>query len=165
MAGLSARMMAEAAARDGFRALAPDVFGDLGTRRAASGGQAIASAAALRIEPARFFPTALDALRRRPGLPGPARGAAGVRGHEIVFARRALALDEAGAAALARRPATHDLPPAGSRFLPGGPVCSVSARGRDAAEVRARLAQGRDSVLDFLETCHDRGCASPFLPR
>ncbi|WP_119157342.1 ATP-grasp domain-containing protein [Caldimonas tepidiphila] len=97
-------------------------------------------------------------------LPAPPAPAAAVQGHEIVYARRALALDAGAVCALARQASTHDLPRAGSRFIPGSPVCSVSAAGRDAGEVRARLVQRRDSVLDFLETCHERGCASPLLP-
>lgn len=75
----------------------------------------------------------------------------GVRGIEIVFAPRALQLDEASAAMIARWPGAHDLPHAGSRFMPGDPLCSLSAAGADADEVQAALTRARDALLQSLE--------------
>lgn len=75
-----------------------------------------------------------------------------VEGHRIVFAPRALRLADGVAAALAARAGTHDLPSAGARFHVGDPVCSVSARGADAAEVRALLAAAHADVSNLLET-------------
>jgi predicted ATP-grasp superfamily ATP-dependent carboligase len=75
----------------------------------------------------------------------------GVRGVEIVFARRALQLDATRAARIADWPGAHDLPHAGATFGPGDPLCSLSARGVDAAQVQALLARGRDALLQALE--------------
>lgn len=50
VAGLSARMMAEAASRDGFDVVALDVFGDADTRRAASAWRPIGMPGSLRID-------------------------------------------------------------------------------------------------------------------
>lgn len=69
--------------------------------------------------------------RRQPAL----------RGSEIVFARTALRLSAAQAAALAARTDCHDLPAAGTRFEAGDPVCSVSAFGASAAGLRAELSR------------------------
>ncbi|MBA3597108.1 MAG: ATP-grasp domain-containing protein [Methylibium sp.] len=66
-----------------------------------------------------------------------------LRGSEIVFARTALRLSAAQAAALAACADCHDLPTAGSRFEAGDPVCSVSACGASVAAVRAELADKR----------------------
>jgi len=75
-----------------------------------------------------------------------------VVGHEIVYARRALSIDEAGARRLAERANLHDLPLAGARFAAGDPVCSVSAAGVDAVQVKALLSARRDALLHTLET-------------
>ncbi|HSW26497.1 MAG TPA: ATP-grasp domain-containing protein [Burkholderiaceae bacterium] len=85
-------------------------------------------------------------------LPAPPRPAAGVGGSEIVYAPRALRLDDAAAAALAAWPGAHDLPHAGTPFEAGDPLCSVTARGPDAESVKIGLARQRDAVLQQLET-------------
>jgi predicted ATP-grasp superfamily ATP-dependent carboligase len=77
-----------------------------------------------------------------------ARGAAPLRGTEIVFARAPLVFDAARAQALAARPDCHDLPAAGSRFAQGDPVCSVDAEGRDVNAVTAALAAKRQALRD-----------------
>jgi predicted ATP-grasp superfamily ATP-dependent carboligase len=87
-----------------------------------------------------------------PPAPAPADR---VRGIEIVFARRALQLDDASAALIAKWPGAHDLPQAGAAFGPGDPLCSVSASSADAAQVQATLAQRRDALLESLETLVD----------
>jgi predicted ATP-grasp superfamily ATP-dependent carboligase len=74
-----------------------------------------------------------------------------VHGMQIVFAPRALRLDDAGAARIAHWPGAHDLPHAGTSFMPGDPLCSVSASGADAAQVQAALTQSRDALLQALE--------------
>lgn len=58
VAGLSARLMAEAAARDGYRVIALDAFGDTDTRRAAALWQPVGQRGALRLDARRL----LDAL-------------------------------------------------------------------------------------------------------
>ena len=73
-------------------------------------------------------------------------------GHEIVYATRALQVDEARARQLAQRPGAHDVPVAGTRIMAGHPLCSLSAEGDGAAQVRASLAAQRDALLDTLET-------------
>lgn len=79
-----------------------------------------------------------------------------VNGHEIVYARRAVVLGEAASASLAKWPHAHDLPwvrsAAGAAFAAGDPVCSVSATGATAAQVRTQLTQRREALLDTLET-------------
>ncbi len=74
-----------------------------------------------------------------------------VNGTEIVFARRPLQLDAPAAHRLAERAGCHDLPAGAMRFDAGDPVCSVSARGADAAQVRGLLQQARDAVHHSLE--------------
>ena len=74
-----------------------------------------------------------------------------VRGFETLFARRAMTLGARGAARLAALPDVHDLPHEGARFADGAPLCSVSASGRDAEQVRVTLAARRDSLLQELE--------------
>jgi predicted ATP-grasp superfamily ATP-dependent carboligase len=78
--------------------------------------------------------------------------AAGVRGIRIVFAPRALRLDADAAERIARWPDAHDLPQAGSAFMPGDPLCSLSASGADATRVQAALTQAHDALLQELET-------------
>ena len=63
VAALSARAMAEAAARDGFDVIALDLFGDADTRRAASRWMGIGAAAELRVDPDRTL-AALRELAR-----------------------------------------------------------------------------------------------------
>ncbi|MBT2325985.1 ATP-grasp domain-containing protein [Variovorax paradoxus] len=75
-----------------------------------------------------------------------------VEGMEIVFARRALELDAAAARRLAAWPGIHDLPDAGQRFDIDDPVCTLSAGGASAAEVRTQLNDGRERLLQSLET-------------
>jgi predicted ATP-grasp superfamily ATP-dependent carboligase len=85
-------------------------------------------------------------------LPPAPAAADGVRGSAIVFASRALRLDDGVAERIARWPGAHDLPHAGAVFMPGDPLCSLSARGADAAQVQAGLNQSRDALLQSLET-------------
>ena len=83
-----------------------------------------------------------------PGAFAPTR----VAGTEIVYARRPWALDDAGAARLADRSDVHDLPGAGAQFEAGDPVCSLSAVGDSAGQVRAGLRAARAELLNILET-------------
>jgi uncharacterized protein len=85
-------------------------------------------------------------------LPPAPAAADGVRGIAIVFAPRALRLDDAAAERIAHWPGAHDLPHAGTVFMSGDPLCSLSARGADAAQVQAGLNQSRDALLQSLET-------------
>jgi uncharacterized protein len=74
-----------------------------------------------------------------------------VTGQEIAFARRALKIDERAAARLASRPDVHDRPRGDMLLAEGDPVCTLSARGADASQVRARLHAAREGLLDELE--------------
>lgn len=86
-------------------------------------------------------------------LPAPATFATRrVAGNEIVYARRALTLGRVGAQHLAGRTDVHDLPAAASRFAAGDPICSLSATGDTAEQVRASLAAAREALLKTLET-------------
>jgi uncharacterized protein len=75
-----------------------------------------------------------------------------VAGIEIVYAHHALSWGEGDLARLAKRTDCHDLPAAATRFAPGEPVCSVSARGASAAQVRTLLAHARDAAHRQPET-------------
>jgi predicted ATP-grasp superfamily ATP-dependent carboligase len=75
-----------------------------------------------------------------------------VAGTEIVYARRVLTLAARAAQQLADRADVHDLPAAGTHFSAGDPVCSLSAAGGSAGEVRARLAASCDDLIETLET-------------
>ncbi|MEJ8853651.1 ATP-grasp domain-containing protein [Variovorax robiniae] len=75
-----------------------------------------------------------------------------VQGTEIVYARRALSLDEAAAQRLASHPDCHDLPNAPTQFEAGEPLCSVSASGSNAEEVCAMLRRRREAVHLSVET-------------
>ena len=75
-----------------------------------------------------------------------------VAGTEIVFAARPLWLDERATMRLAARADCHDLPSAAMRFEAGDPLCSVSASGANADDVRALLDRGREAVHQSLET-------------
>lgn len=74
-----------------------------------------------------------------------------VEGTEIVFAPRPLCLDQPAARRLAARAGCHDLPAAATRFEAGDPLCSVSASGASAEQVRARLDLFREAVHQTLE--------------
>jgi predicted ATP-grasp superfamily ATP-dependent carboligase len=75
-----------------------------------------------------------------------------VAGHEIVYARHSLTLAPLGAQHLAGRADVHDLPAAGTRFAAGDPVCSLSATGDTAEQVKASLGAAREALLKTLET-------------
>lgn len=60
-AGLSARLLAEAAAREGWQAWALDIFGDTDTRAAATHWAGIGEAAGLRLDGARLVAALRDA--------------------------------------------------------------------------------------------------------
>jgi predicted ATP-grasp superfamily ATP-dependent carboligase len=83
-----------------------------------------------------------------PPAPAPAQR---VEGIEIVFAPHALELDAAAARKLAAWPGLHDLPDAGQRFDAGDPLCTLSANGGDVEQVRTRLNEGRERLLQSLE--------------
>lgn len=76
-----------------------------------------------------------------------------VRGTEIVHARRPTTITAERAARLARWPDAHDLPVAATRLTRGDPLCSLSAIGATADEVRNRLSDARHALLHTLETC------------
>jgi predicted ATP-grasp superfamily ATP-dependent carboligase len=63
-----------------------------------------------------------------------------------------LTIDAASAQRLQHWPQAHDLPAEGTRFAAGDPLCSLSASGLSAGQVRALLAARRDALLDTLET-------------
>jgi predicted ATP-grasp superfamily ATP-dependent carboligase len=86
-----------------------------------------------------------------PRLVGPSSPDA-VAGQEIVFARRALTIGEAAARRLASRPDVHDRPRGEMMVGEGDPVCTLGARGANAAQVRARLHAAREALLEELET-------------
>ncbi|MGM9490498.1 ATP-grasp domain-containing protein [Ideonella sp. YS5] len=75
-----------------------------------------------------------------------------VSGQEIVFARRPLQIGDRAIRHLASRPDVHDRPWGQMMVAEGDPVCSLSARGSDAQQVRALLRVARDQLLDELET-------------
>jgi len=75
-----------------------------------------------------------------------------VEGIEIVFARQPLQLDAAAAQRLAAWPGIRDLPEAGQRFDIDDPLCTLTASGSNAQQVRARLSEGRERLLQSLET-------------
>jgi predicted ATP-grasp superfamily ATP-dependent carboligase len=74
-----------------------------------------------------------------------------VEGQRVVFARQPLQLTDRLAQCLADWPEAHDLPCAGMAVATGDPLCSLTASGIDAAQVRARLQQGHDRLLKTLE--------------
>lgn len=85
-------------------------------------------------------------------LPQAPSAATTVRGQAIVYADALLQLDDAAAARIAAWPGACDLPRAGTRFSPGEPVCSVSARGHETEAVIAELARQSATLRAFLET-------------
>ena len=84
-----------------------------------------------------------------PATPGHAQD---IEGMEIVFARRAVQLDAAAARRLAAWPGIRDLPDAGQRFDIDDPLCTLTASGSSAAQVRILLNDGRERLLQSLET-------------
>lgn len=74
-------------------------------------------------------------------------------GVETLYASRHCSLPLSAASALAAHPQRHDLPAPGSRFAPGEPVCSVSARADDAPSLHVRLEQELDAVRALLAPC------------
>lgn len=75
-----------------------------------------------------------------------------VQGSTVVFARRALVLDDHAALRLAAWPGSHDLPCAGTRVAAGEPLCSLTATGATAAQVHHLLGESRQALLHSLET-------------
>ena len=75
-----------------------------------------------------------------------------IEGIEIVFARQPIELDAAAAERLAAWPGLCDVPAAGQRFDIDDPVCTLTASGTSAEQVRARLNEGRERLLQSLET-------------
>ena len=86
-------------------------------------------------------------LEAPPGHPAEAP----TRGHEIVYARRALLLDADDCAAIAATGWCHDLPQPGTRLAWGDPLCSVSASGEDDVAVAGRLARQRKETWKLVE--------------
>lgn len=84
-----------------------------------------------------------------PSTPLPAQD---IEGIEIVFARQAIELDAPAADRLAAWPGLRDVPAAGQRFDIDDPVCTLTASGTSAEQVRARLNEGRERLLQSLET-------------
>jgi predicted ATP-grasp superfamily ATP-dependent carboligase len=75
-----------------------------------------------------------------------------IEGMEIVFAPRALQLDEEAARQLAAWPGIRDLPHAGQRFDIDDPLCTLTASASSAQQVRTLLNEGRERLLQSLET-------------
>ena len=96
VAAISARMMAEAAARDGFEVVALDLFGDADTRRAAD-WRPIGGPSALRINTARTL-AALRELAARGDVAGWVAGS-GFEGLPHLLAHGARLLPLLGTAA------------------------------------------------------------------
>ena len=91
--------------------------------------------------PAGLMRVHVDAVRRH--LPATApRRTAGVRGHLTVFAERPGLVGAASALDPVDRRHLHDLPPPGTRFSRGEPICSVSA-GADNVDDALRLLETR----------------------
>jgi predicted ATP-grasp superfamily ATP-dependent carboligase len=64
VAAVSARMLAEAAARDGYRVVALDLFGDADTRRVSERWYSIGAPSSLQIDEARVLAALQDLVRR-----------------------------------------------------------------------------------------------------
>ena len=71
----------------------------------------------------------------------PAAHPPGLRGTEILYARRASSLGASLADQLAAATDCHDLPAIGTQFAAADPVCSVSAQGPDVPAVQRALAE------------------------
>lgn len=89
---------------------------------------------------------------RLPDCPAEPPPGQAVRGYGVVFARQAVTLGDAQAAALAAAPDSHDLPAGGQNFDAGDPLCSVTLAGPSAADVLARLGVRRNALLNLVET-------------
>jgi predicted ATP-grasp superfamily ATP-dependent carboligase len=87
-----------------------------------------------------------------PVIRADAADAAAVRGIETVYACRSVQVDVAMTNHLSRWPGAHDLPAVGTRCTVGDPLCSVTAVGASADEVRNRLNDSRKMLLQTLET-------------
>ena len=85
-------------------------------------------------------------------LPAMPAHAQDMEGFEIVFAQRPLQLDTAAARQIAQWPGIRDIPCAGQRFDIDDPLCTLTASGTSADEVRARLGESRERLLQSLET-------------
>lgn len=85
----------------------------------------------------------------------PAAAEQGVRGQEVVFAPRALAVDRPLADTFCARPWLRDRPQPGTRIARHGPACTVVAAAATAEEVRATLAARRAEIERLLESGHD----------
>ena len=96
VAAISARMMAEAAARDGFDVVALDLFGDADTRRAAAAFVAIGEPGSLHIDAARVL-AALRGLAARGDVMGWVAGS-GFEGRPELLAQASLVLPLIGTA-------------------------------------------------------------------
>jgi predicted ATP-grasp superfamily ATP-dependent carboligase len=96
VAALSARMMAEQAAREGFTAVALDLFGDVDTRRAAASWRPIGKPSSLHIDPARTL-AALRELAGRAEVAGWVAGS-GFEGQPGLLAQGARVLPLIGTA-------------------------------------------------------------------
>jgi uncharacterized protein len=102
----------------------------------------------------------VDAARGR--LPDtPASHPQGLRGTEILFARRAGRVSPALAAQLSIATDCHDLPAAGTHFAPGDPVCSISAQGETLAAVQQGLAERLGRVAALFESTTTMPRTSP----
>jgi predicted ATP-grasp superfamily ATP-dependent carboligase len=75
-----------------------------------------------------------------------------IEGIEIVFAPRPMQLDEAAARELAEWPGIRDIPGAGQRFDIDDPLCTLTASGATANEVRSGLGESRERLLHLMET-------------
>lgn len=86
------------------------------------------------------------------GLLPEASAPQGVAGHEIVYAPRPLDIGARAAQGLQAWPGCHDLPAPGTHFDRGSPLCSLSASGGNAAQVRRALDASCAALLQSLET-------------
>ena len=75
-----------------------------------------------------------------------------IEGIEIVFAPRPMQLDGPAARELAEWPGIRDIPGAGQRFDIDDPLCTLTASGATADEVRSRLGESRERLLHLMET-------------
>jgi uncharacterized protein len=97
VAAISARMLAEAAAADGFEVVALDLYGDRDTRRAAAQWLPIGDAAGRRIDAERLL-SALAMLAQRPRVTGWIAGT-GFEGRPDLLARASALVPLVGTAA------------------------------------------------------------------
>jgi predicted ATP-grasp superfamily ATP-dependent carboligase len=135
VAALSARVMAEAAANDGFDVIALDLFGDEDTRRASLQWLPIGEPGEMRIDPARVLP-ALQALARRGDVIGWVPGG-GFDGLPDLLEQGAAVLPLLGTAAPAVRRVRD----------PAGFFGFLAAQGIAHPEVRPERPPGTDGWL------------------